>query len=715
MEADEMDSLFEGMVLFTPSQLAEEQSLEEEDVPKANPNRNKSESPAKSNDIDTCIEAAVSSEPLEENLFSDLTLQLQTQPQSSPSITYTKTKSSRKKKRAAGLRIGYGRDTTPHSSSAPDDDDAGDDDDVTCTIDEADADAEASSKNSYSSISVPVVVNEINNSDPHQRFEYLRSVISDKLNRARELAASVSAARKDSIRRRRKAADDVELASLRHSQLEKQLDEACEAEDFEAAQRISDLLAAAETHQQSLLIALRDAEAHCDAIDSKMYDVLVSQIAAEQDCASLLDHFSGDASNSADTFLKKAESLSSEEMEKWLASTEALEGRKIELEIESHLVNEARAVLNNSIEHSVEDDLREKEILYKKKDILTNELQKLLALVRDKKKEIAENDSNIQAVEERISIVVSDFQEYQSSIDAKYDSLQSIISQLNLESEAMSMKKKEIDKFLNDEVDRGTKLKELARVSADEAKEYQEVVELRRSLMSSILKSREDKVKLAKTEEKLSAEVQTLQQEASAARASLQELSSTKSNIQQNIASFKQRIFFIDKRAPDLEAEKKVAAAARNFKEAARLAAEAKSLSVEKDGLQLEMEKAVLELEKLEENIEDTINRLQEIEGLISSKEKEVAMARFQRLRIVAGAATAERSAALELGDLEEANLLLAEAEAAGQEAKKLEETNLKEEEFTNLPEHFISMELVTNFGRKQLAELVAAIHLSAA
>lgn len=229
-----------------------------------------------------------------------------------------------------------------------------------------------------------------------------------------------------------------------------------------------------------------------------------------------------DASNSADTFLKKAESLSSEEMEKWLSSTEALEGRKIELEIESHLVNEARAVLNNSIEHSVEDDRREKELLYKKKDILTVELQKLLALVRDKEREIAENDSNIQAVEERISIVVSDFQEYQSSIDAKYDSLQCIISQLDLESEVMSMKKQEIDKFLNDEVERVTKLKELARVSTDEAKEYWEVVELRTSLMSSILKSREDKVKLAKTEESLSEEVQTLQQEASAARASLQ-------------------------------------------------------------------------------------------------------------------------------------------------------------------------------------------------
>lgn len=139
-------------------------------------------------------------------------------------------------------------------------------------------------------------------------------------------------------------------------------------------------------------------------------------------------------------------------------------------------------------------------------------------------------------------------------------------------------------------------------------------------------------------------------------------------------------------------------------------------MNVEKDGLQIEMEKAVLELEKLEENIRDTINRLQEIEGLILSKEKEVAMSRFQRLLITAGAATAERSAALELGDLEEANLLLSEAEAADQEAKKLQPLyNFKEEEFANLPKHFISMELVTNLGRSQLVELAAAKQLSAA
>jgi hypothetical protein len=123
------------------------------------------------------------------------------------------------------------------------------------------------------------------------------------------------------------------------------------------------------------------------------------------------------------------------------------------------------------------------------------------------------------------------------------------------------------------------------------------------------------------------------------------------------------------------------------------------------------MERDISELEKLEEEIQDTVNRLQETESLILSKEKEVAMARFQRLLLIAGAAAEERVAALELGDLEEADLLLAEAEAADSEAKKLQPVyNFKVEEFGNLPKHFISMELVSNLGRKQLAELATDV-----
>ena len=92
----------------------------------------------------------------------------------------------------------------------------------------------------------------------------------------------------------------------------------------------------------------------------------------------------------------------------------------------------------------------------------------------------------------------------------------------------------------------------------------------------------------------------------------VQELSTTKTSIQQEIESFKQRLLFIDKRIPELEAEKKVAASVRNFKEAARLAAEVKALCVEKEGIQTKMEGALSELGKFEGEILDTVNRLQD-------------------------------------------------------------------------------------------------------
>lgn len=268
---------------------------------------------------------------------------------------------------------------------------------------------------------------------------------------------------------------------------------------------------------------------------------------------------------------------------------------------------------------------------------------------------------------------------------------------------------------MTSEKERGAKLRDLARVSADEACEYEEVIKLRKGLMSYVSKTREERAKLVNIEEKLSEEVQKLQEEVSSTRELLKERSSKKSIIQQNITSFMDKIMFIEKRMPELEAEKKVAASTRNFKEAGRIAAEAKSLNLEKDKTQMETGKANAELEKAEHEIEETIKRLQEIEKLILSKEKELAISRFQRLRIDSGTAKAERSAALELSDLEEANLLLEEAQEAESEAEKLKLTGgLKEEEEeeekAKSNEVFVSMELIATVGLKKLQELVESV-----
>lgn len=556
----------------------------------------------------------------------------------------------------------------------------------------------------------------ISNSPIELGFDHIKFQISEKLNHVREIVASLSSTRKDSIRRRRKAAEDLSLASTKHKEMEKELEEACEAEDFETAETVSDSLASAEKKKELLSTALREAEADCDAVDSKMQEALASQIAAEVECATLLESFAMDAAHEADLVITSAELVISKEMDKWFSSTEALEVKKIELEIESHLISEVRLELNDSIECSIRDDRGEREILLKKKEMLTEDLEKLLALVRQKEAEIAENDSNIEKAEKKITDAVSSCQKLQSSIHSKFNNLQSCLSQIELDFEALSRKKKEIDDFFSKEEGRVSKIRELARISADEASVCREVVDLRKSLVQFISKSQEDKVRLAKTGEELSVDLQMLKQDISAERASLQDLSCAKSRVQQVIESYKQRLLFIDKRIPELEAEKKIAATARNFKEAARIATEAKALYVEKEHVQIKTEEAVLELKKLEVDISRTVNSIEELEEQILSKEKELAAARYQRLLLVAAAAMAERSAALELGDLEEADILLGEALAADAEAKKLQPIyNLKEEEFENVSKHlFISMDLISSLGRNQLAELTAYANLNA-
>ncbi|XP_039164094.1 uncharacterized protein LOC120291162 [Eucalyptus grandis] len=151
-------------------------------------------------------------------------------------------------------------------------------------------------------------------------------------------------------------------------------------------------------------------------------------------------------------------------MDKWLSSSEDLEVRKMELEIESYLISEARKGVNVSIEHSIDDDSREKEKLLKKKDVLLDELEKLLNLVREKEKQIAENDASIEAVEKRIAGVVSGFQDMQSDIGAKYDRMKSKLSQVDAESEALSIKKKDFDDVLSQEDNKGAKIRNLGRL-----------------------------------------------------------------------------------------------------------------------------------------------------------------------------------------------------------------------------------------------------------
>ncbi|KAL2933709.1 Protein lsd90 [Bienertia sinuspersici] len=352
---DDMDSLFEGMVLFTP------QVVDKHDV---NSHSDGFDSVNYGSSAALSSASSLSSQPLEENLFSDLTvinpshveaIETETRiPSASPSVMTTSTpksetqaapavtvsrQSSRKKKRA-GLRIGYGRDSqlsdelepfqnsselsSAAENSAPT---------ATTSIKEVcpiishpskkeQIDSGPVQHDEYTHVGseniVGTHVNQVHNTNGllnlggeesitslaeglpkpekqeancdyvERRYEQVKAQVSEKLRQAREQALSISAARKDFIKRKRKAAENVELASVRSKEIEKKLEEACEAEDFEMAERLSESLAAAEKEKESMLTALKEAEVDCDAIDSKMERALEQQIAAEEECVSLL-------------------------------------------------------------------------------------------------------------------------------------------------------------------------------------------------------------------------------------------------------------------------------------------------------------------------------------------------------------------------------------------------------------------------------------------
>jgi len=124
-----------------------------------------------------------------------------------------------------------------------------------------------------------------------ERLAILRSQISSKLDSIQQRAAAVVARKRQLAGRRRKVAEEAASVASRHKDLERELEEACEAEDFEKAERISDSLAALEKEKDRLLTALRDAELDYDSVDSELQGVLEARIAAEEEAAALLEQF----------------------------------------------------------------------------------------------------------------------------------------------------------------------------------------------------------------------------------------------------------------------------------------------------------------------------------------------------------------------------------------------------------------------------------------
>ncbi|KAK9121167.1 hypothetical protein Syun_018784 [Stephania yunnanensis] len=74
-----------------------------------------------------------------------------------------------------------------------------------------------------------------------EKLEGIRGGVMEKIGLIRGAISEVSKLRKEVARKRRKAAENVNLSAVKYRELE-ELEEACEAEDFERANRMSERL-----------------------------------------------------------------------------------------------------------------------------------------------------------------------------------------------------------------------------------------------------------------------------------------------------------------------------------------------------------------------------------------------------------------------------------------------------------------------------------------
>lgn len=122
-------------------------------------------------------------------------------------------------------------------------------------------------------------------------MDLVRSGISARCEGVRKAATLAYCERRELEGRRRRGEQDVSRVSAMYRELEGELEAACEAEDFERAEKVSECLAAAEEERDGAVNALRGMEMDCDCFDLRMQDVFNLQIAAEEEGVECLEKF----------------------------------------------------------------------------------------------------------------------------------------------------------------------------------------------------------------------------------------------------------------------------------------------------------------------------------------------------------------------------------------------------------------------------------------
>eukprot|EP00897_Mesotaenium_endlicherianum_P009930 jgi/Mesen1/8966/ME000056S08378 len=505
------------------------------------------------------------------------------------------------------------------------------------------------------------------------RVGAIKKSIESKLQRLRAQASSFAAARKLAIQARRQGARNFIAAATRLKDLEEQLMEACEKEDFEAADALSQEMEGAEREAKAAAEEARVAEEQADAAMLDVEGSMEAEVALELEGAQRLKSLQEEALSGAEKALAEAQAAAAAEMERLAGEEEVAEARRRKVSLEQRVIDEEAAEMRTRVDALTRSERAEKAALLEVRQALQAELDDLLAKVRAKEAEMEEQDVLIGAVDQKISAASAKFDKMRAGLDAEVERVARVAAEVEQALADIFNEKEEVQGALKSAEEGARQLELTASAAEREAVAMEEAAEGRRAQARAAEELRERRGQLAAREKEVQEEAELVRGETAKLRAYLQEQAAARVVKQQDVAAAQQRVAHAEKRGPELDVEKRLAASSRNFKEAARLAAEAKLLTNDKESAAAEIRLLTNEMEESEKMDAEKIEQLGELESMLADKDKEASMVRCERLRLIADVARKEMEEAAEAEDFEEAESLNLEAEAADEEADALQ------------------------------------------
>ena len=295
------------------------------------------------------------------------------------------------------------------------------------------------------------------------------------------------------------------------------------------------------------------------------------------------------------------------------------------LERDEVLVEEERKELEGTIQEQTSDMEKLRDQAKERLERVNEEIQDLRALLDAKESLAAELQSDFSAQETAISKIRSKFSRQLARLENKLTALKANRKEWESETQHHEHLKSSHESAIKAHSEALTAHEEMMKIIQEEISTAEKVEEI---IVSEIVEA-----ETREAADETSSELRELQADVLKCEAAADEANQVLMAAKATVNNLRDEIEQIEKQIPELEDQKKAAAASRDFKSAAKASKEIKDISARKERLQEELDdEAIGRQSAAETNFENIIGDLDAKKSLAEAQEKEGASKELENL-----------------------------------------------------------------------------------